>query len=98
MARSTNFSLGFLGLVLSLSSNLAPTFVKPGAGAQFQQTGSLITGRIWHTETLLSNGKVLVAGGAGTSALTSAELYDPARGTWKRTGSLTTGRSLYTAT
>ena len=43
-----------------------------------------------HTATLLPNGKVLVAGGNGTGRrnLASAELYDPASGTWTTTGSL----------
>jgi N-acetylneuraminic acid mutarotase len=31
---------------------------------------------------------VLVAGGYGTGVLRSAELYDPATGTWRRTGSM----------
>jgi hypothetical protein len=47
-----------------------------------------------HTATLLSTGKVLVAGGnTGTPAVAvaSAELYDPATGAWTRTGSLTAG-------
>ena len=51
-------------------------------------TGSLATARDIHTATLLPNGKVLVAGGpsgcGGDSA--SAELYDPATGTWTRHG------------
>ena len=41
-----------------------------------------------HTATLLPNGKVLVAGGRGGGFLASAELYDPATGTWTATGSL----------
>jgi hypothetical protein len=45
---------------------------------------------------LLPNGKVLVAG--GYVGLSSAELYDPASGTWTATGSLATGRSYHTAT
>jgi hypothetical protein len=48
---------------------------------------------------LLANGKVLVTGGFnGASALTSAELYDPASGTWTNTGPMTYGRYYHTAT
>jgi hypothetical protein len=50
---------------------------------------------------LLPNGKVLVAGGAaavGPPTLASAELYDPASGTWSATGSLGTARYNHTAT
>jgi Galactose oxidase, central domain len=65
----------------------------------FSDTGSLNIGRLRHTATLLPNGKVLVAGGQGTSGfLTSADLYDPASGTWGATDSLTTARSSHTAT
>src|SRR5204862_7097506 len=45
-----------------------------------------------------SNGKVLVAGGSNSGYLTSAELYDPATGTWTTTGSLATARGFHTAT
>jgi hypothetical protein len=51
--------------------------------------------RVQHTATLLNNGKVLVTGG---TAGTSAELYDPATGTFTVTGSLTTARVGQTAT
>src|SRR5438067_1365513 len=65
----------------------------------FDNTGSLVTARYLHTATLLPNGKVLVAAGFGTSgALASAELYDPATGTWTATGSLGTARYYHTAT
>src|SRR6185369_11802338 len=55
--------------------------------------------RAWHTATLLQNGKVLVTGGYGTSwaLLSSAELYDPATGTWTVTGSMAHGRYSHTA-
>src|SRR5438067_1511338 len=65
----------------------------------FDNTGSLVTARYLHTATLLPNGKVLVAGGFGSSVpLASAELYDPASGTWTATGSLGTARYYHTAT
>jgi len=67
-------------------------------------TGSLATARGDHTATLLSNGKVLVAGGrpsfsgGGNPPIVSAELYDPASGTWTSTGNLNTGRWSHTST
>jgi hypothetical protein len=53
-----------------------------------------------HTATLLPNGKVLVAGGFNSVSgfLASAELYDPASGTWTTTDSLTMARDSHTAT
>ena len=48
---------------------------------------------------MLPNGKVLVAGGYNPGGyLDSAELYDPASGTWGATGSLNTARYSHTAT
>jgi len=48
---------------------------------------------------LLPNGKVLVAGGfANSGVLSSAELYDPASGTWTNTGSLAQAHFGHTAT
>jgi hypothetical protein len=52
---------------------------------------------------LLSNGKVLLVGGVSDNGppafdLTSAELYDPASGTWTPTGSLAVARVEHTAT
>ena len=50
---------------------------------------------------MLPNGQVLVAGGGGDLFpfyRASAELYDPATGTWTATGSLATGREVHTAT
>ncbi len=69
----------------------------------FVYTGSLNTGRGLHTATLLSNGMVLIAGGIHASsphspAIASAELYNPATGTFAPTGSLHTARYFHTAT
>src|SRR5881398_246684 len=65
-----------------------------GSPVNFVITGSLATARTFHTATLLPNGKVLVAGGGNNSA----ELYDPASGTWSATGNLATARAFHTAT
>ena len=65
-------------------------------------TGHLTDARYGHTATALPNGTVLVAGGANDAELfsfvTSAELYDPAAGTWSATGNLNTERYHHTAT
>jgi hypothetical protein len=70
-------------------------------------TGSLITARQFHTATLLLDGKALIAAGRGTvpgpngtanMAVATAELFDPATGTWAATGSLLTARENHTAT
>lgn len=66
-------------------------------------TASMIEARMDFTATRLPDGKVLMAGGdRGASsiprALASAELYDPASGTWTATGSLITGRYRHSAT
>ena len=63
-------------------------------------TGNLNTGRTTHTATLLQNGMVLVAGGFDSTfnATASAELYDPASGTWTATGNLNNARVYDTAT
>ena len=60
-------------------------------------TGSLNVERADHVETLLLNGKVLVAGGTNLDPDT-AELYDPATGAWSLTGSLNTMRKDHAAT
>jgi hypothetical protein len=65
----------------------------------FAPTGSLNTGRAYHTATLLNNGLVLIAGGLGSSGSSaSAELYNPATGTFAATGSLNTARCEHTGT
>ena len=59
-------------------------------------TGPLTTARQGGGAPLLPDGRVLVAGGAGpnppTYTLDSAEIYDPATGSWSATGSMTTAR------
>jgi N-acetylneuraminic acid mutarotase len=65
-------------------------------------TGSLNFERSVHTATLLANGRVLVVGGVGSAQnfiqISSAEIYDPAAGTWSLTASLPGPLSNHTAT
>jgi hypothetical protein len=69
-------------------------------GVNFTATASMSESRLFHTATLLADGKVLIAGGSdgGTGARASADVYDPATGTFTRTGDMTRGRSQHSAT
>ena len=69
------------------------------ANGTWTATGTMAEARFGHTATLLTNGEVLVASGQNTScdsstigALASAEVFDPATGTWTATGSLIQAR------
>jgi hypothetical protein len=82
--------LGLAGQVSEIFAELSGTFIA---------TGNLLSPRSNHTATLLSNGRVLIAGGTGNSTpLSSAELYDPDTGLFIRTGSMSAPRTLHTAT
>ena len=74
----------------------------PGPGT-FAATGSMAVGRVLHTATLLSDGRVLIAGGTdasggGGAATASTEIYDPSTGTFTVSGSMMTTRANHTAT
>lgn len=99
-----------LGLLLTALIVLTIPVLETKALAQsptWTLTGNLNAGRGGHTATLLTNGKVLVAGGGGfpctgnfcyATVNGSAELYDPATGTWTMTGSLNRRRTQHSAT
>jgi len=77
----------------------------PATGT-FSFTGPPIAGRLHATATLLSDGRVLVAGGLGLTAgpdghlplLNTAEIFDPATGTFSSTGTMVQARQQHTAT
>jgi hypothetical protein len=61
----------------------------------------MIANRNSHTATPLASGKVLISGGINSitgNEHSSAELYDPALGTWSATGSMSTVRQSHAAT
>jgi WD40 repeat protein len=67
------------------------------ATGKFTETGKMEKPRNGFVATLLTNGKVLVAGGSsmapdGSSVLASAELYDPSTGKFSETGTLAQAR------
>jgi hypothetical protein len=74
----------------------------PKSGA-FSPTNSMTTARFGQTATTLSDGLILLAGGAQgaccePTTIASAELYDPKSGTFSPTGSMSTPRANDTAT
>src|SRR5215470_4660268 len=95
-------------LVLTLLGSFLILTVSAASDAgegTWSTTGSMSVPREGQTATLLLDGRVLVAGGCAgfddfgnCNILASAELYNPATGTWSPTGSMSEGRSFATAT
>jgi len=82
-----------LSLFILLGSGLNAVAQSPGT---FVAAGSMTTVRsLYHTATLLKDGRVLIAGGVGgggTAVLANAELYDPSTGAFTATSSLAAPR------
>src|SRR6266404_8995340 len=75
---------------LAATAGNATAVSNPFAVNGFCATAPLSTPRELHTQVLLANGKVLIAGGANntTAVLNTAELYDQETGTVSHPGNL----------
>ena len=94
-----------LGRVVLTAANAAAIAIclANANGATWGPAAPMNISRTRHTATVLFNGAVLVTGGltgaVGSFNTTgSAELYEPAIGTWSSTAALHTSRSRHTAT
>ncbi len=82
---------------------LSPLFLAApckGGSGNFETTGDLNAARYSHSATSLLDGRVLVVGGTDFPAdmTTTAELYDPANGSWTYTGGVVGLRWAHSAT
>ena len=81
---------------------LASAEIYDPAARTFTPTGSMTVPRAGQTITMLRDGRVLLTGGVKNvgfrSELASAEIYDPASGTFSATGSMSVPREGHTAT
>jgi len=86
---------------LESGSSTATAELFDPATETFTATGTMETVRQSHQATLLSNGKVLISGGApdnmGTGTIESAEIYDPATGLFTTAGNMTVARAWHSA-
>lgn len=86
-------SMYLMGILLLTCVSVAQV---PGA---WTATGSMATPRYAFTAVPLPDGRVLAAGGLGsTGALASAELFEPLTGTWSPAGNMKVARAYYVAT
>jgi len=81
-----------IGFILPLLLSVVATAQSSGT---FTATGPMTTPRSQHSATLLTDGRVLIVGGA---FLASAEIYDPSTSAFSATGSMSTPRWQHTST
>jgi hypothetical protein len=93
-----------VGTIVTGTATVSRPPVVPADRGAFTPTGSMSAERELPTATLLGDGRVLVVGGWGgtsdgaTDFMTSAEIWDPATGSFEQAGTLLGGREGHTAT
>src|SRR5215468_10610943 len=93
----SNAVLTLFGTFLILTASAASDAM---AGGTWSPAGSRTAARFFPTATVLTDGRVLVAGGCGDdncTVLATADLFNPATGIWSPTGSTSVGRFGYLA-
>src|SRR5262245_57146302 len=85
----------FVPLVLAIALKTTPA----ATSEQVQSVGALVTPRVHHTATVLSDGRVLLAGGIDANGVSgAAEVFDPATKSFMPVGNLSSARGGHTAT
>ncbi len=77
---------------------MIPAEIYSPATDSFTSGALPITQRIWHTATLLPNGRVLIAGGGGCTVVSGTEVFDPNAGTFTASSPMMSPRGQHTAT
>ena len=86
VSRAVALALAGGALALGHAPSAGEPRPTPAVALSTNATSSMSTVRWKHAAVTMSDGRVLVAGGSPTGdAMTSAEIFDPATGTWKRT-------------
>ncbi len=79
---------------------VSDAFIFDPATRKFSATGAMAEPRCDASATLLKDGRVLIAGGSGTTpdSVASAEIYDPRAGRFVKAGRMRHGREQHSAT